>query len=432
VGNQFDVVIIGAGALGAAIAYELAKLGYRTVNVDRLGGAGQGSTGDSASIVRVYSSMRQTVALAAEAVRYWRTWPEYLGVDDELGHARYIRTGSCVIKSPEGAHRRIVPHLQALGIRFEDWDAATLREHVPVFDVRSFWPPRPIDDERFFEEPQAELDGAIYVEEAGYVNDPALVAQNLQAAAVASGATFLFRAEVTEVRRSGGRVSGVTLADGSRLDAPVVVNVAGPHSARVNRLADVEQGMGIRTRALRHELHVVPSPAGFDYEARGLLVSDGDLAINFRPDAGNNILVGTEDPPCDPVTWVDEPDDYNRQPTQAQWERQVYRLARRIPSLGIPNEAKGLAGLYDVSDDWLPIYDRSDLPGFYMAVGTSGTQFKFAPVVGQLMADLIDACEQGHDHDAAPLQIRLRQSGDIVDMGAFSRRRTLNPDGSFI
>ena len=40
------------------------------------------------------------------------------------------------------------------------------------------------------------------------------------------------------------------------------------------------------------------------------------------------------------------------------------RLAQRMPELGIPSRAKGVVELYDVSDDWLPICDKSDLPGF--------------------------------------------------------------------
>ena len=43
---------------------------------------------------------------------------------------------------------------------------------------------------------------------------------------------------------------------------------------------------------------------------------------------------------------------------------------------------------------WLPIYDKSDLKGFYMAVGTSGHEYKNAPPVGFLMAELIERCEK--------------------------------------
>src|SRR4029450_11916368 len=99
--------------------------------------------------------------------------------------------------------------------------------------------------------------------------------------------------------------------------------------------------------------------------------SDGDTGISFRPESGNNILIGSEDPDCDPRVWVDDPVKFDRHVTEQQWEAQVYRLARRMPSLRIPTERKGIVDLYDVSDDWIPIYDRSALAGFYMAVRAS-------------------------------------------------------------
>ena len=87
--------------------------------------------------------------------------------------------------------------------------------------------------------------------------------------------------------------------------------------------------------------------------------------------------------------------------------------------------------LYDVADDWIPIYDKSDLPGFYMAVGSSGNQFKNAPVAGGMMAELILACEGGRDHDAEPVRFTLQHIGRDVDIGFYSRRREINRNSSF-
>jgi sarcosine oxidase subunit beta len=175
----------------------------------------------------------------------------------------------------------------------------------------------------------------------------------------------------------------------------------------------------------------VPAPPDFDFEADGFHTSDGDTGIYFRPESGNHILIGSEDPDCDPRVWVDDPDRYERHVTEAQWEAQVYRLARRIPTLRIPNDRKGIVDLYDVSDDWIPIYDRSDLDGFYMAIGTSGNQFKNAPVVGHVMAELIDRVEHGHDHDSDPLKVKAVHLGVDLDMGFYSRLREVNANSSF-
>ena len=80
---------------------------------------------------------------------------------------------------------------------------------------------------------------------------------------------------------------------------------------------------------------------------------------------------------------------------------------------------------YDVTPDWVPIYDRTSLDGFYVAIGTSGNQFKNAPLVGQILRDIIDACEVGHDHDADPVSTRCDRIGRDLDLGAFSRLRSI-------
>jgi len=368
--------------------------------------------------------------MAYESFSYWLDWSGYLGRADQAGLARYINCGTVLLKSESGHHEKVLAHYQELGVEFEEWDPETLRARAPYFDVSSFWPPSRPSDTSFFE-PRGTLQGAVFTPGSGYVNDPALATRNLQEAAQARGARFLFRTQVTAILGTNGGVRGVRLDDGSEIEARIVVNVAGPHSYVVNRMAGVEAGMRVKTRALRHEVHHVPAPRGVDFERNGWHVSDPDGGIYFRPDTGNSILVGSEDPPCDPKIWVDDPDSFDHKVTREQWEAQVYRLARRIPSLEIPHEPTGFADLYDVSDDWMPIYDKSDLPGFYMAVGTSGNQFKNAGVVGLVMAELIDACEQGHDHDREPVQVTTPYTGLTLDAGSYSRLRVINPNSSF-
>jgi sarcosine oxidase subunit beta len=335
-----------------------------------------------------------------------------------------------LLKSATGHDHKVLAHYRDLGVEHEEWDVATLKERVPIYDTHAYWPPKRPDDPHFWDESDRELDGAIYTPGSGYMNDPQLTSHNLQRAAEAHGGEFLFRAEVTEIRRANGRIAGVTLSDGTEIDAPIVVNVAGPHSFVINRMAGVEDGMKVKTRALRHEVHHVPSPPDVDFEHDGFHTSDGDTGIYFRPESGNNILIGSEDPDCDPKLWVD-PDSFDRHVTEQQWEAQVYRLARRMPSLRIPTERKGIVDLYDVSDDWIPIYDRADVDGFYMAIGTSGNQFKNAPVVGHLMAELIDKVEHGHDHDNDPVKVRCVYNDLELDAGFYSRLREINPDSSF-
>ena len=198
----------------------------------------------------------------------------------------------------------------------------------------------------------------------------------------------------------------------------------------INRMAGVEEEMNIKTHALKQEVCHVPAPDGVDYNAVGMLLSDGDIGCYSRPEVGGNILIGSEDPPCDTLEWVEDPDNYDNTFSD-QWKTQVLREAQRIKGLPIPEARQGLVDLYDCSDDWIPIYDKSALPGFYMAVGTSGNQFKNAPLAGKVMAELIGKVEDGHDHDSEPVQFHMKYTKRALDIGFFSRLRTLNPDSSY-
>jgi glycine/D-amino acid oxidase-like deaminating enzyme len=108
------------------------------------------------------------------------------------------------------------------------------------------------------------------------------------------------------------------------------------------------------------------------------------------------------------------------------FERQVTRAARRFPGLRVPSQPKGIAGVYDVASDWTPIYDRTELDGYYVAMGTSGNQFKNAPVVGRMMTALITSVENGHDHDGEPVAYRCQHTGHLIDLAGFSRKREIN------
>ena len=106
-------------------------------------------------------------------------------------------------------------------------------------------------------------------------------------------------------------------------------------------------------------------------------------------------------------------------------------MAQRVPSLGIPNQIRGIVDLWDVTEDWIPVYDCSSLPGYYLAIGTSGNQFKTAPVVGALMAELITACENGHNHDVEPIDFFMEKTDNCITLDFFSRNREVDTRSSF-
>lgn len=426
-----DVIIIGTGVIGAAIAFEMSKAGWKTLSLDRNAQVGHGSTAGSCAIVRMHYSTFDGTAFAWEGYHYWRDWADYLGLPSSANLARFRPTGCLVMKTEANGNLR--KHMQFsadLGCPFDEMSAEDVLRRLPIYSTDSFAPARRLDDPGFGQPNGASMAGAVLWPLAGYVTDPALSAQNLMDAARMHGAQVRTNAQVSAILQSGGRAAGVRLADGQEIAAPVVINVAGPGSSAVNAMAGVLEDMTISTRPLRQEVVHVPSPDGFDFEQDGLIVSDGDIGCYVRPEHGNHILIGSEDPECDPHQWAEDDLTYNREFTD-QWTTEAMRYAQRVPSLGIPSATRGVVDLYDASTDWIPIYDRSSLPGFYMACGTSGNQYKNAPIAAKMMAALVRYCEGGGDHDKDPLQFTLPYLNRQIDVGFYSRKRPINTESSF-
>jgi glycine/D-amino acid oxidase-like deaminating enzyme len=430
--RQYDAIVIGSGIIGCCTAFELAKKGYKTLNIDKLASAGDGSTSDTCAIIRFHYSTPDGVAMAREGYFYWLNWGHYLGIVDPAGMAKYINTGCMLIKTDRNKFgKNFMQSMDELGVVYQELTAEQMEEKLAIIDSKQYGPPVRQDDPGFGTKTADSLPGAVYIPETGYINDARLSTQNVQKACEARGGEFLYNTEVTDVLKKDGRVDGVELKDGTKIYAPIVVNVAGPHSFQINQMADVISGMNISTRPLRVEVSHVPSPEGFDYNNLGMMITDGDVGNYSRPEVGNNVLIGSEEPDCDDLDWIDNPDDYNQNLTD-QWSLQVMRQAQRLKGLPIPqSKTQGLVSLYDCSDDWIPIYDKSDLPGFYMAIGTSGNQYKNAPAVGVMMAQLIAACETGHDHDKEPVTYEMEFTKRPCNISFYSRLRKVNKNSSF-
>jgi sarcosine oxidase subunit beta len=418
-----DVVVIGAGVIGAAVTLELARSGRRVVCVDKGPAPGAGSTSSSSSIIRFSYSTLDAVLTAWESADDWHHWSRYLGTADPDGMARFICTGMLVFETPGSDSSPLLRLWDDVGIHYELLDTAEIRRRFPSLDPGRFWPPKLIDDPAFADDPRGGLT-AIYEPSSGFIDDPMLAARNIANAARRHGAEFRFHQEVVGIDQHDGHVTGVSLAGGDTISAPVVVNVGGPHSGHINQLAGVADEMRIRHRPLRQEVFAVPAPAGLRLEDGAPIVADLDIGQYFRPQIGDTLMVGGAEPECDELEWIDDPDVFDEHPTVERFETTMLRLARRVPEFGVPHRPVGLAALYDVADDWMPIYDVSALPGYFMACATSGNQFKNAPMAGRFMRALIDAAAAGHSHDADPVRVTGPLTGRSIDLGAFSRLRT--------
>lgn len=428
-GSTYDAVIIGAGVIGCAIALDLARRGLRTLNVDRGPAPGHGSTSWSAAIIRPYYSTVDGTALAYEAHFAWRNWIDYLGYQPE-GALHYNECGCLVL---EAADNRQLTGTRAImrevGVPFTDVAAGDLADWLPGADLSQFSPARRIDDPQFGETSGEPITGAMFCPTGGYINDPQLATAQIAGAVERAGGSFRFHDTVLAIHQSSGRITGLTCAKSGLIHAPIVINAAGPASRWVNDLVGPRQPDQIATRPLRQEVATVPMPQAASGPSLRHVLTDADCGIYMRPEQSGHLLIGSLEPACDILEYLDS-EEYETSLTD-QWTNQVWRAALRFPALGIPNTAQGFAALYDVSEDWIPVYDRGDVGGYFTAIGTSGNQFKNAPLVGQLMGHLIDSVTNGADHDRAPLQFRLPATGRAIDLAAFSRLRPINRASSF-
>ena len=207
--------------------------------------------------------------------------------------------------------------MDELNIPYEHWSPSKISAHLPSFDLKCYAPAKLRSDPNFGEPSSGKISGGVYFPAGGYVNDPQLATHNLQNAAESCGSEFMFGRRVTEIKKSDSRISSVVLDDGQEVEASILINAAGPYSRKVNELVGAQKDMRITTRAIKQEVVHLPAPNGFGMDHSGLVISDSDIACYSRPEVGNHILIGSEDPECDIRHEVD-PDDWDNNFSE-QW-----------------------------------------------------------------------------------------------------------------
>lgn len=445
-------VIIGSGVIGSSIALQLVRAGHDVTVIERNSAAGLGSTSASSAVVRFNYSTFDAVMLSWESYFHWKDFKSLIdgtsgysrnSLDNSQSHyAELSDRGYVMLDVPVLSNEHTMKLFDQANIPYEIWDSATLKKRMPGIDAGKYWPNKPVKSDAFWEEATEEL-GGIYSPAGGYVSDPLLAAQNFAEAARREGATFIYRKAVVSIAKDSatGRVSSVTVRDfdGEKkevlatgvqvISADVIVNVAGPWSTMINRMAGAGSDFTVEIKPMRQEVHQISTPKDL---LPGPIMGDLDLGTYMRSGAGGITLVGGTEPECDPMHWVepDKVDQVNMVRTVEIFESQTYRLARRFPAAQIPSSPVGVVGVYDVSSDWTPIYDKTDVPGFYVAIGTSGNQFKNATGVGFIMAHLIESVENGSDHDSHPVVYQCKKTEHSINLGTFSRKRERNAQSS--
>ena len=352
--QTYDAILIGAGVIGASVAFHLAERGLKTAILERKVSA-SGATGHSSGLVRMHYDLAAESELTFVSYKnYFSNWRERVG-----GDCGFMNTGFLQIakREHEDKLRGNVANQQRIGINTSVISAAQVKELFPDLITEHF-------------------DFAAYEPDSGYA-DATLTTNSFLDAAKRNGATLVQNCEVTAIHSAGGRVTGVSTTKGD-FDAPILINAAGAWAKQVAGLADIDVPLETWT----HDVAFLQRPPSL-----GKFPAAIDDVINcyFRPEGSALVLAAGEDESLR----GEPPDAEDQTPTPTFLEKLIDAMVQRIPKI----EESGLHSIHvgrdGITPDQRAIYGASGLDGFYLACGLSGTGFKTSPAAGASLVELI-------------------------------------------
>jgi glycine/D-amino acid oxidase-like deaminating enzyme len=378
--DSADVVIVGAGIVGSAIAYQIVRRSPMKVTLlDKGAGPAEGSTGASSSICRCRYSNPQVIRLARDGLAAYRNWSEFTELEqpgNEFTHA-----GVLWLLDEDRAELEIErDRLAEAGVAISLLTANDLAERFPSLSSCI----EPFDLTGNVEHQCRPIDLAVFEEDAGYA-DPSAANADLVEATRNRGGVVRFRSEVVGVRKDGDGVIGVDVADGTSIATGLVINAAGPWCNRLNDLAGLDLSWPLEPTRVQVGYRDWPADLG------PLPVAvEASTGLYFRPDAaGSRVLFGSvlEE---DEQEVVEDPDGFKTAADPAFRDLKIHGLHHRIPELPHRGGVSGIAGLYTVNRvDVHPVVGPSGMDGYWLANGLSGHGFKLAPMIGSMVAQAI-------------------------------------------
>ena len=353
--NQtYDAIVIGAGVMGASIAFHLAERGLKVAILERKVTA-SGATAHSSGLVRMHYDLAAESELTFKSYQlYFSNWKERVG-----GECGLMQTGFMQIakREHEDKLRGNVANQQRIGINTSVISADDVKKLVPDFITQHF-------------------DYAAYEPDSGYA-DATLTTNSFIEAAKRNGTTLIQNCEVTAIHTAGGKVTGVSTDKGD-FNAPIVINAAGPWAKHVASLAGVE----IPLETWTHDVGFLHRPPSL---GKIPAVIDDTINCYFRPEGSALVLAAGEDESLR----GEAPDAEDQTPMPTFLEKLIDQMVQRIPKI----EQSGLHSIHvgrdGITPDQRAIYSAAGPDGFYLACGLSGTGFKTSPAAGASLVELI-------------------------------------------
>jgi sarcosine oxidase len=364
--EQYDVVVCGLGVMGSAALYQLAQRGTRVLGIDRFpSGHDRGSSHGETRIIRLaYWEHPSYVPLLHRAYDLWRE------LETTAGRPLLHITGIAEIGPPDGTLvTGTLASARLHGIAHEALAARDVMRRYPAFRLPAHYVG------------VLQLDG-------GFVEaEPAV--QALQALARKHGAEIRIGETVRAVEAASGAVHIVT--------SDVTVKARAAIIAAGAWTASLLPGLALPLRATRQVMGWF-APVQSDVFAPGkfpvfLIESEHGIHYGFPPFGAGGIKVAKHHHRDEVVN----PDSYDRCVADSDVNLIRDALADYLPAAnGALMDAKTC--LYTMTLDGDFIIDRHPgTPSIVIASPCSGHGFKFAPVIGEILADLATGKPTGHD-----------------------------------
>lgn len=345
-----DVLVVGAGIIGAACAYRLAQRGLKTVVIDSATAPASGSTGRSVAGVRVQFTSEVNIRLSWESIQEYRAFTQLYGEDSEYRAVGYL------FLVPDAAwpdHRDGVNLQQRLGVPVKILGTDEAQRIVP-------FEPRGIAAATF-----GAADGVI---------DPHRVTLTYLRLARALGAKIVLDSPLQSAHRR--RDQWVVTTSSDTIRAPFIVNAAGAWSGEVARRA----GLDVPVVPMRR---MVFSTVPTDFDHHYPLTVDVETGFYMRSE-GQRILFGRSNP--DEAPGFRTGMDWNW--LGATIDAGLARFAW-LESTALDRRASWW-GYYEVTPDHNPIIgEMPEAKGWVNACGFSGHGVQQAAATGRVVADEI-------------------------------------------
>lgn len=371
-----DVVVIGGGISGTAIAYNLAKKGVKNVVLIEKSYLASGATGRCGAGIRQQWGTEMNCRISKLACELFEQANEELEYDGDI---EFKQGGYLIVSSTEKEHEQFKKNValqNSLGIESKLITLEEAKEIVPFLNTEK-------------------LVSATFHQKDGHLN-PFYTVDAYAKAAERLGVKIYKYTEVTDIIVENGKVKGVKTDKGD-ISTNVVVNAAGGYSQVVAEMAGVE----LPIYSERHQI-LVTEPIE---PILGPMVMSFSLNLYCQQVPHGGIIMGRGD--------EGEPRDFRITSGWHFLDEMTKTITDILPPLKEVRMIRQWAGLYNMTPDRQPILGPVDeVEGFYLAVGFSGHGFMFGPATGLLIAEQILGEE--NTVDISMLHLNRFKTGDLI------------------